>query len=303
MRAHHLSRPHHQPCLRTRPCFGVPCPHPRAVSHVGRVPGRTWSSQALFGSSDSSGINATGGGKDWLVPEQLLPTGKPAEQVGDSRALSQLPRQGGRHAMQDQPTRFPTQRLLVSAPAPPLQAGTSSSSSNPSSPSSSPSSSTVYTVRMTTSWDRGSAMSEPMAGVHVCLIGKGGSAVLHRIGPVNDPMDRLDMMRDICSSVSGPGALLQAYTAWLCWVPKVCRGCVLPVKQTEGLGVCTAIAGYLTAASACVLLCVVPAAGGGRGRRRLLHPGQPGRPQLAGQAGSCVEAAFPGTGWSDGCST
>lgn len=45
-------------------------------------------------------------------------------------------------------------------------------------------------------------MSEPMAGVHVCLIGKNGSAVLHRIPPVNDPLDRLNMMRDICSSVS-----------------------------------------------------------------------------------------------------
>lgn len=74
------------------------------------------------------------------------------------------------------------------------QAGTSGRST--------PSSSTVYTLRLTTSWDRGSAMSEPMAGVHVCLIGKNGSAVLHRITPVNDPMDRLNMMRDICSSVS-----------------------------------------------------------------------------------------------------
>lgn len=67
-----------------------------------------------------------------------------------------------------------------------------------------PSSSTVYTLRLSTSWDRGSAMSEPMAGVHVCLVGKAGSAILHRISPVNDPMDRLNMMRDICSSVSSP---------------------------------------------------------------------------------------------------
>jgi hypothetical protein len=66
-------------------------------------------------------------------------------------------------------------------------------------------------MRVSTSWDRGSALSEPLAGVHVCLIGKCGRAVLHRITPVNDPMDRLDMMRDICSSVSfcslWPGSL------------------------------------------------------------------------------------------------
>lgn len=60
----------------------------------------------------------------------------------------------------------------------------------------------MYTMRVSTSWDRGSALSEPLAGVHVCLIGKSGRAVLHRITPVNDPMDRLDMMRNICSSVS-----------------------------------------------------------------------------------------------------
>lgn len=44
-------------------------------------------------------------------------------------------------------------------------------------------------------------MSEPMAGVHVCLVGKNGSAVLQRIPPVNDPLDRQNMMRDICNNV------------------------------------------------------------------------------------------------------
>lgn len=73
-----------------------------------------------------------------------------------------------------------------------VQAGTSGKSSV----------STVYTLRLSTSWDRGSAMTEPMAGVQVCLVGKQGTAVLHRIAPVNDPKDRLTVMRDICSSVS-----------------------------------------------------------------------------------------------------
>jgi hypothetical protein len=75
-----------------------------------------------------------------------------------------------------------------------LQAGTSGRSTS--------SSSTVYTLRVRTSWDRGSALSEPLSGIHVCLVGKNGSAVLHRIPPVNDPADRWNMMRDICSSVS-----------------------------------------------------------------------------------------------------
>ncbi|KAF8059173.1 hypothetical protein HT031_005345 [Scenedesmus sp. PABB004] len=60
---------------------------------------------------------------------------------------------------------------------------------------------TVYTVRLTTSWDRGSALSEPLAGVNVCLIGRSGAAVLHRISPVNDPADNRRVMEDICSIV------------------------------------------------------------------------------------------------------
>lgn len=90
-----------------------------------------------------------------------------------------------------------------------------------------PSSSTVYTLRLSTSWDRDSAMSEPMAGVHVCLVGKAGSAILHRISPVNDPMDRLNMMRDICSSVSSPrlgGApLVPAQRTLSCDATRCCR--------------------------------------------------------------------------------
>lgn len=76
----------------------------------------------------------------------------------------------------------------------------------------------MYTLRLSTSWDRGSALSEPMAGVHVCLVGKSGSAVLHRIPPVNDPMDRFNMMRDICSSVS---AGLACHVSWMVALTRV----------------------------------------------------------------------------------
>lgn len=77
--------------------------------------------------------------------------------------------------------------------------------------------STVYTLRLSTSWDRGSAITEPMAGVQVCLVSKQGTAVLHRIPPVNDPKDRLTVMRDICSSVSKSRNRMTCVWSWL-WV-------------------------------------------------------------------------------------
>lgn len=58
---------------------------------------------------------------------------------------------------------------------------------------------TVYTVRLTTSFDRGSALSEPLAGVNVCLIGKDGTGVLHRITPINDPSENQRVMEEVCS--------------------------------------------------------------------------------------------------------
>jgi hypothetical protein len=149
-----------------------------------------------FGSSLDGGSSS----RDWQVPETLLPTGKPDDQVGEpADCCMHALRSGLKHVACTAANRLcchhADEDCCVAKPLLRLpQAGTSGRSS--------PSSSTVYTLRLSTSWDRGSAMSEPMAGVHVCLIGKSGSAVLHRIPPVNDPMDRVNMMRDICSSVS-----------------------------------------------------------------------------------------------------
>jgi hypothetical protein len=58
---------------------------------------------------------------------------------------------------------------------------------------------TVYTVRLTTSFERGSALSEPFAGVSVCLISEDGRGVLRRISPVNDPQENKKAVEDICS--------------------------------------------------------------------------------------------------------
>lgn len=70
-----------------------------------------------------------------------------------------------------------------------------------------------------TSFDRGSALSEPLAAVNVCLIGKSGSAVLHRIPPVNDPSDNRKLMEQVCS-VSAPPAGLNPSGRW--WLETRC---------------------------------------------------------------------------------
>lgn len=57
---------------------------------------------------------------------------------------------------------------------------------------------TVYTVRFTTSFDRGSALSEPLSGVNVCFIAKDGRALLHRVSPINDPYENAERMESIC---------------------------------------------------------------------------------------------------------
>ncbi|KAF6257027.1 hypothetical protein COO60DRAFT_1526268 [Scenedesmus sp. NREL 46B-D3] len=90
---------------------------------------------------------------------------------------------------------------LLSSSSPGSAEGSPSSSIDGSSNSSSSSKSTVYTVRLTTSWDRGAALSEPMAGINICLISRGGNAVLHRISPLNDPRDNMQVMQHICSLV------------------------------------------------------------------------------------------------------
>eukprot|EP00882_Tetradesmus_deserticola_P013176 GHRQ01013972.1.p1 GENE.GHRQ01013972.1~~GHRQ01013972.1.p1 ORF type:complete len:221 (+),score=21.04 GHRQ01013972.1:99-665(+) len=97
--------------------------------------------------------------------------------------------------------------ILLPSSSPGSSEGLRSSSTDGTSSSSSKS--TVYTVRLTTSWDRGAALSEPMAGINICLISKSGRAVLHRISPLNDPRDNLKVMQHICS-VSELSELLTA---------------------------------------------------------------------------------------------
>ncbi len=58
---------------------------------------------------------------------------------------------------------------------------------------------TVYTIRLTTSYDRGSALSEPNTAVNVCLISKGGSSLIHRVAAVNDPDQSKHDLEHICS--------------------------------------------------------------------------------------------------------
>ncbi|GBF87634.1 hypothetical protein Rsub_00345 [Raphidocelis subcapitata] len=61
---------------------------------------------------------------------------------------------------------------------------------------------TVYTVRLITSFDRGSALSDPNAGVSVCLVAADGRALLHRVPPVNDPQETLRSMDELCAIVT-----------------------------------------------------------------------------------------------------
>lgn len=60
---------------------------------------------------------------------------------------------------------------------------------------------TVYTIRLTTGFARGAALSDPSSGVNVCLVGRDGRAVLHRISPVNDPIESRAHTEEICELV------------------------------------------------------------------------------------------------------
>lgn len=63
---------------------------------------------------------------------------------------------------------------------------------------------TVYTIRMTTSLQRGAALSDSMVGVNICLIGKDRRAVLHRVAPVNDPEEQQACMHALCAVRHAP---------------------------------------------------------------------------------------------------
>ncbi|KAI8473164.1 MAG: hypothetical protein J3K34DRAFT_519180 [Monoraphidium minutum] len=81
---------------------------------------------------------------------------------------------------------------------------------------------TVYTIRLITSFDRGAALSDPAAGVNVCLVGADGRAVLHRVPPVNDPQEALSSMDDICGVVNeevGANCVIAAAAPQQAWAP------------------------------------------------------------------------------------
>mmetsp|Transcript_15456 Transcript_15456/g.26744 ORF Transcript_15456/g.26744 Transcript_15456/m.26744 type:complete len:469 (+) Transcript_15456:12-1418(+) len=60
---------------------------------------------------------------------------------------------------------------------------------------------TAYSVRLHTGHGRGAALSEPLSGVNICLIGHDGRAVLHQISPVNDPEAALACFDRVCQVV------------------------------------------------------------------------------------------------------
>ncbi|KAK9828601.1 hypothetical protein WJX72_000987 [[Myrmecia] bisecta] len=57
---------------------------------------------------------------------------------------------------------------------------------------------TVYTLRLCTGFGRGAGLTDPLAGVLVCLIGQDGSSCLHRIPPLNDPETTAAELEEIC---------------------------------------------------------------------------------------------------------
>ena len=57
---------------------------------------------------------------------------------------------------------------------------------------------TVYTMRLTTGFARGAALSDPCSGVNICLVGRDGRGILHRISPVNDPIESRAHTEEIC---------------------------------------------------------------------------------------------------------
>lgn len=62
---------------------------------------------------------------------------------------------------------------------------------------------TVFTVRFSTSYARGSGLDAPCAGVQLCLISADGRGVLHRVSPTFNPQalaSELDNIRRVCLS-------------------------------------------------------------------------------------------------------
>mmetsp|Transcript_41844 Transcript_41844/g.99258 ORF Transcript_41844/g.99258 Transcript_41844/m.99258 type:complete len:392 (-) Transcript_41844:120-1295(-) len=61
---------------------------------------------------------------------------------------------------------------------------------------------TVYSVRITTSTERGSELTSLYGGIWLCMIGKDGSSILHRFSPVVDSTDLQNQLFEICETDS-----------------------------------------------------------------------------------------------------
>ncbi|BDA45841.1 hypothetical protein COCOBI_07-6280 [Coccomyxa sp. Obi] len=57
---------------------------------------------------------------------------------------------------------------------------------------------TLYTLRFSTGFGRGCGLTTPGAGVQICLVGQDGQAMLHRISPINDPVEAEQDAMAIC---------------------------------------------------------------------------------------------------------
>lgn len=90
---------------------------------------------------------------------------------------------------------------------------------------------TVYSVRVQTSYERGSALSEPNSYVNLCLVGQDGNGLLHRISPVNDPAETEQHLSDICKVADeGLGANCAIATA----TTKAWKGGQVKLRFQEG---------------------------------------------------------------------
>lgn len=182
----------------------------------------------LPGAGSFGETGASGGPNSWLVPSSLFGRITPADAVSARVAprcasksartactgvirrlcssggcLHSCPRQKIPHTMP-----MPCMNDVVARPPDPTAHLTPPPIPSHAQPASSPAAPlTVYTIRLITSFERGSALTDPMAGVNVCLIAKDGRALLHRVPPVNDPQAALSSMDDICAvrSLGGRG--------------------------------------------------------------------------------------------------
>ncbi|KAG2429658.1 hypothetical protein HYH02_013996 [Chlamydomonas schloesseri] len=152
--------------LRSHTASPTPFAHRRCcVAHASRDkrdgPGR--------GSGPGYGVAPP---SQWVLPKVLVGEPRPASQGAEQRV--------GSPAEQAAPSGTPSSSSASISANPPL---------------------TVYTVRFTTGTSRGAALSDPYSAVNVCLIGANGRAALHRVSPVNDPVESRAHTAEMCQLI------------------------------------------------------------------------------------------------------